>query len=87
MYFLGKKPDAASAFESFLAEARANGTSSAVMAIRSDSGGEFFGEDFGELFRKRGIKQEFTPADSPKYNGVVERALAQINDTALAARI
>ena len=29
----------------------------------------FFGGDFGKLCRKRGIKQEFTPADSLKYNG------------------
>ena len=57
------------------------------MAVRSDNVGELFGGDFGELCRKRGIKQEFTPADSPKYNGVAERALALINDAALAARL
>ena len=73
-YCLGKKWDAASAFESFLAEVRADGTPSAVMAVRSDNGGEFFGGGNGKLCRKRGIKQEFTPADSPKYNGVAERA-------------
>ena len=57
------------------------------MTVRSDNGGEFFGGEFGKLCRQRGIKQEFTPADSPKYNGVAERALALISDTALAARI
>ena len=57
------------------------------MCVRSDNGGESSGGVFGTLCRKRGIKQEFTPADSPKYNGVAERALALINDTALAARI
>ena len=87
MYFLGKKSDAASVFGSFLGEVRADGTSSAVMAVRSDNGGEFFGENVGKLCRKRGIKQESTPADSPKYNSVAERALALISDTALAARI
>ena len=81
------KSDAASAFESFLAEVRADGTPSAVMAVRSDNGREFFAGAFGELCRKRGIEQEFTPADSPKYNGVAERALGLINDTAVAARI
>ena len=73
VYVLGKKSDAASAFESFLAEVRADGIPSAVMAVKSDSGGEFFGERFGKLCRKRGIKQEFTPADILKYNGVAER--------------
>ena len=85
--FLGKKSDAASAFESLLAEVRADGTQTAVMAVRSDNGGEFFEGDFGKLCHKGGIKREFTPADSPKHNGVAERALALMNDAALAARI
>ena len=34
VYFLGKKSDACSAFELFLADVRADGTSSAVMAVR-----------------------------------------------------
>ena len=87
VYFLAKKSDAASAFESFLAEVQADGTPSAVMCVRSDNGAEYFGGEFGTLCRKRGIKQEFTPSDSPKYNGVAERALALTSDTALAARI
>ena len=56
-------------------------------AVRSDNGREVFGGDFGKLCRKRGIKQEFTPVDSPKYNGVAGQALAPINDATLAARI
>ena len=87
VYFLRHKSDAASAFESFLAEVRADSIPSTVMAVRSDNGREFFGGAFGELCRKRCIKQEFTPADSPKYNGVAERALGLINDAAAAARI
>ncbi|CAM9701555.1 unnamed protein product, partial [Ascophyllum nodosum] len=87
VYFLGKKSDAASAFESILEEVRAEGTPSVVMAVRSENGGKFFGGDFGKLCRKRGIKQEFTLADSPKCNDAAERALALINDSALAARI
>ena len=85
--FLRHKSDAASAFESFLSEVRADGTQSAVMAVRSDNGREFFGGAFGEIYRKRGIKQEFTPADSPKHNGVAERALGLINDVAVPAPI
>ena len=87
VYFLGKESDTASAFESFLAEVCADCTPSVVMAARSDNGGEFVGGDFGKLCRKRGIKQDFMPAHSPKYNDVAERALALTNDTALAARI
>ena len=84
MYFSGKKSDAASAL---LAEVRADGTSSVVMVVRSNNERAFLGGDFGNLCRKLGINKEFTPADCPKYNGVAERALALINDSALAARI
>ena len=87
MSFLGKKSDAASAFESFLAEVRADGTPSAVMAVRSDNRGEVSERISGNYAASGGIKPEFTPAGSPKYNGVAERALALINDSALAARI
>ena len=72
VYFLRKTSDTASVFESFLAEVQADGTPSAVMDVRSDNGGEVSEGDFGKLCRKRGIKQEFTPADSPKYNGEAE---------------
>ena len=57
------------------------------MCVRSDNGRESFGKEFGTLCRKRGIIQEFTPTDRPKYNSVAERILAPISDTALAARI
>ena len=85
VYFIGKTSDAARAFESFLAEVRADGTPSVVMAARPDNGRGVFEWDFRKLCRKCDIRQEFTPADSPKYNDVAERALALTNDTALAA--
>ena len=87
VHFLGKKSDAASAFETLLAEVWADGTPPAVMAVESDNGGEFFRGGFRKLCRKRDIKQELTPVDSPEYIGVAERALALINNTTLAARI
>ncbi|CAN0397182.1 unnamed protein product, partial [Hapterophycus canaliculatus] len=87
VFFLRHKSDAASAFESFLADVRADGTPSEVLIVRSDNGGEFFEGDFGKLCRSRGVKQEFTPAYSPQYNGVAERALGIIRKAALAARL
>ena len=87
VYLLRHKSDAASAVESFLAEVRADDTPCAVMVVRSDNGRNVFGGVFGELFRKRGVKQEFTPADSPKYHVVAERALGLMNGAAVAARI
>ena len=55
--------------------------------IRSDDGGEFGERKFRKLCRERNIKQEFTAADSPEYNGVAERGLALIESAALASRI
>ena len=49
VYFLGKKLDAATTFESFLAEVRVDGTPSAVMDVRSDNGEEFFGVNFRHM--------------------------------------
>ncbi|CAB1100789.1 unnamed protein product [Ectocarpus sp. CCAP 1310/34] len=54
---------------------------------RSDNRGECIEGEFGRVCRKYCIKQEFTPAHSPEYNGVAERALGLIKDAALAARI
>ena len=87
MYFIFHKYDAASAFENFLANPRAEGTSSEVLIVRSDDGGDFIEGKFGNLCRERKIKQEFTTADSPEYNGVAERGLAMIESAALAVGI
>ncbi|CAB1116999.1 unnamed protein product [Ectocarpus sp. CCAP 1310/34] len=87
VYFLKHKSDAAEAFERYLAENRADGAPSDVMVVRSDNGGEFFYGEFGRVCRKYCIKQEFSPAHSPEYNGVADRALDLIKDAALAARI
>ncbi|CAM9569949.1 unnamed protein product [Ascophyllum nodosum] len=87
MYFVSHKYDAASAFEKFLADLSVKGTPSEVVIVRSDDGGEFMQGKFGKLGREIKIKQELTTADSPEYNGVVERGLAMIESAALAARV
>ena len=55
--------------------------------VRSDGGGEFSKGAFGALCTKEKIRQEFTTADSPQYNGVAERQIAIIEAAGLAARI
>ena len=81
------KSDAAKLFEQFLADCRADDVPSKVVIIRSDGGGEFRGEEFVDLWRSRGIKQEFTTADRPLYNGVAECALGLIKTAATVGRI
>ncbi|CAN0231153.1 unnamed protein product, partial [Scytosiphon promiscuus] len=87
VFFLRKKSGAATAFERYLAQVRADGTPSEVLAVHSDNGGDVFEGDFGRLCRSRGVKQGFTPAHSPQYYGVAERALGIIKNAALAARL
>ncbi|CAB1111679.1 unnamed protein product [Ectocarpus sp. CCAP 1310/34] len=85
--FLKNKSDAGRAFRSFLVGVRADGIPSLVEIVRSDNGGECFGGDFTSVCNELLIKQEFTPAYSPQYNGVAERGLGLIEAAAMAARI
>ena len=85
-YFMRQKSEAVTLFEQFLADERLAGTPSAVEVVRSDEGGEFKG-DFAKLCRKHSIRQEFTTADSPKFNGVAERHIAMVETAGMAAQV
>ena len=87
IYFLRNKSDAGSAFRSFLASVRADGIPSLVEIVRSDNGGEFSRGELPSVYNELLIKQDFTPAYSPQYNGVAERGLGLIEEAAMAARI
>ena len=50
-----------------------------IKCIRTVNGGEFVGEFQRELDR-RSITHEYTPPDTPQYNGVAERALALLRE-------
>ncbi|CAB1111781.1 unnamed protein product [Ectocarpus sp. CCAP 1310/34] len=86
VFFLKHKSDAAVGFEKFLADYRTKGVPCEVYIARTDGGGEFQGQ-FVEVCRIHGIKQEFTPPHTPKYNFLAKRALGLITDAALASRI
>lgn len=86
VFFLKHKSDAADAFEKYLADYRVKGVPCEVYIARSDNAGESMGK-FAEVCRKHGIKQEYTPPHTPKYNGVAERGLGVITDAAMAGRI
>ena len=58
-----------------------------VEVVKSDGGGEFLKGAFGALYTPEKIRQGFTTADSPQYNGVVELQIAIIEAAGLAARI
>ena len=85
-YFMCPKSDTVTPFEQFLADERVVGTLSAVEVVRSDEGGEFKG-DFAKLCRRHNIHQEFTTADSAKFNGVAERHIALIESAGMATQV
>lgn len=87
LYILKHKSDAAEYFKKFLADVRAHGFPSKVETARSDNEGEFHGGAFANVCRQYCIKQEFTTAKSPEFNGVAERGVGMIVKAALAARI
>ena len=78
VYFLKHTSEAVDAFRKVLADIRADGVPSKVEIVRSDDGGEFDCGEIGEVCKQYCIEQEFTNANRPKQNGVVERALGII---------
>ena len=87
VYFMKHKSESGYAVRTFLADMRADGVPSKVELVMSDNGGEFFGGEFEQVCKQHCIKQEFTNADSPKHNGVVERALGINQNAGLTACI
>ena len=71
----------------YLADHRFSGTPSPVETVRTDDAAEFKSGYFADLCRERGIRQEFTTANSPQFNGVAERGIAMIESTGKAALI
>ena len=86
-YFFKRKSDVPMAFAGSLADINARGTPSIVECIRSDNGTEFTKPEFVALLNDRGIRREYTPVNSPKHDGVVERRIAMTLELAMASRL
>ena len=50
-----------------------NETNQKIKFLRSKTGGEFISNEFNEFFEIHGIKRQFSAANTPEQNGVVER--------------
>ena len=87
MYFMRSKSEVSKYFKQYLADHRFSGTSSPVETVRTDDAAEFKSGYFADLRRERGIRQEFTTANSPQLNGVAERGIDMIESTGKAALI
>ena len=87
VYFMTSKSEVSKYFKQYLADHRLSGTPSPVETVRTDDAAEFKSGYFADLCRERGIRQEFTTANSPQFNGVAERGIAMIESTGKAALI
>lgn len=82
LFSLREEPDAAGAFELSLAEVRADGAPSAIMAVQSDNGGELFPRTFQKHFAARVVSN----TSSSQQPGAAGTSVSTDQHSALAAR-
>ena len=73
------------AFVGIVADINARRTLSIVECIRSDNGTKFTKPEFVAFLNDRGVSCEYTPVNSPKQDGVVDRRLAMTFELAMAS--
>jgi hypothetical protein len=72
IYFLKKKSKVFGRFKEFKALVE-NQTEKIIEVLRTDNGGEFYGNEFEELCKKCGIARQNTTPYTPQQNGVAKR--------------
>ncbi|KAL4281419.1 hypothetical protein GQ457_03G015150 [Hibiscus cannabinus] len=72
IYLMHHKSEALEKFKEFKNEVH-NKHGKSIKALRSDRGGEYLSQDFGELLKECGIVSQLTPPGTPQWNGVSER--------------
>ena len=87
VYFMRSKDEVSRYFRQYLADYRFTGVPCPVETVRTDDAAEFKGGAFADICRERRIRQEFTTADSPQFNGVAERGIAMIESAGKAVII
>ena len=87
VYFMRSKSEVSKYSKQYPADHLFSGTPSPVETVRTDDAAEFKSGYFADLLRERGIRQEFTTANSSQFNGVAERGIAMIESTGKAALI
>ena len=76
--FLKKKSDAAAALRNIIAD-YITPAGLKIGSIRTDEGG-VFEDEVQQVLDSQGITHEFTPPDTPQYNGGAERALGLLRE-------
>ncbi|CAM9889349.1 unnamed protein product, partial [Chrysoparadoxa australica] len=81
-FFVRQKSDLHGTLDTFLTAAAAKKTP--VRFIRLDNAGEQTSPLFRNMCSKHGVELEYTPRNTPQYNGVVERGFATVRRKAVA---
>ncbi|CAM9855209.1 unnamed protein product, partial [Chrysoparadoxa australica] len=81
-FFVRQKSDLYGTLDTFLTAAAAKKTP--VRFIRLDNAGEQTSPLFRNMCSKHGVELEYTPRNTPQYNGVVERGFATVRRKAVA---
>ena len=87
VYFMRSKDEVSRYFRQYFADSCFTGVPCPVETVRTDDAAEFKVGAFAVLCREQGIRQEFTTADSPQFNGAAERGIAMIESAGKAAII
>ncbi|KAE8710792.1 hypothetical protein F3Y22_tig00110319pilonHSYRG00355 [Hibiscus syriacus] len=72
VYPIKKKSDVFSTFKNFKARVELD-SGNKIKCFRTDNGEEYTSKEFNDFCRKKGIKRQFTVANTPQQNGVAER--------------
>ncbi|CAM9890236.1 unnamed protein product, partial [Chrysoparadoxa australica] len=81
-FFVPQKSDLNRVLDTFLTAARMKKTP--VRYIRLDNAGEQTSPRFKNMCSNHGVELEYTPRNTPQYNGVVERGFATVRRKAVA---
>jgi hypothetical protein len=81
IYFLRKKSKVFDKFKEFKSLVE-NQTGKKIKVLRTDNGGEFYGNEFLEFYKKCGISRKKTTPYTPQQDGVVERMNTKLMERA-----
>jgi hypothetical protein len=79
LYLVKTKDEALNCFKIYKAEVE-NQLKRKIKRVRSDRGGEYLSNNFGEYYAEHGIIHETTTPYSPQSNGVAERKNQTLTD-------
>jgi hypothetical protein len=81
IHFIKKKSETADLFNQY-AQRMEVVTGNQINTLRTENGGEYFGNDFEDWLKRKGIRHESSMPKTPEQNGVAERVNRTIIESA-----